>query len=259
MLNRQRQPKYTSINVRKYIVEKYSANEFRLLCHDDDEEQDHLGTCHVGLGDKVEYAIRVLEVVTFAERRNKFEKLVNLLRNQRGDLDEFIHQSSEPLSSKPTVTSYRNINEGTWGSNSKSRAGFAPPSQPEIIGDQAARAIENSPQLERIYQDIAHLEQNMAAIGDIDSLLGALDGLLNEMRKKISSLLVDIKVKHQRLHEERLVAVEKPTVAQRGPMAAFEFGQSANDRPQFMPRPGASGRRPQEQYPRTSYGQERLQ
>ncbi|MEZ4594335.1 MAG: hypothetical protein R3D55_24810 [Chloroflexota bacterium] len=240
-------------------MEKYSAQEFRLLCHDDDEERDHLGKCYDDMGEDKMFEIRVLDLIGFAERRNKFEKLVNLLRHQRGDLDEFVQQSSEPLSSKPTITSYRNINEGAWSSSSKLRAGLTPPSQPETVGDRATRIIENSPQLERIYQDIAHLEQNMNAIGEIDELLGTLDGLLNEMRHKLSSLLVDIKVKHQRLHEERLATLEKPSVVQRSPLAAFESGQAAMSRQQLVSRPGASGRWPQEQYPRTSYGQERMQ
>lgn len=258
MLNRQRQPKYTSINVRKYIVEKYSPDEFRLLCHDDDEEQDHLGICHDGWGSQ-EYAIRVLEVVNFAERRNKFEKLVNLLRNQRADLDDYIRQSSEPLSSQPTVTSYRNINEGAWVSDSKLSAGTAPKYQPDNIGSRIGKAVENSPQLERIHQEIAHLEQNMTAIGDIDKLLGALDGLLNDMRHKILSLFEDIQANHQRLHEEQQAIVAKPMAAQRSPNAAFEIGQASPARQQFVSRPGASGRWPQEQYHKTSYGQEKYQ
>ncbi|MEZ4591062.1 MAG: hypothetical protein R3D55_07955 [Chloroflexota bacterium] len=240
-------------------MEKYSAQEFRLLCHNDDEERDHLGKCYDDMGEDKMFEIRVLDLIGFAERRNKFEKLVHLLRNQRPDLDDFVRQSSEPLSSQPTVASYRSINDGSWSSSSKLRAGFAPPSQPEIVGDRAARVIENSPQLERIYQDIAHLEQNMASIGEIDELLGALDGLLNEMRKKISSLLVDIKVKHQRLHEERLATLEKPSITQRSPLAAFESGQAAMPHQQLVSRPGAGGRWPQQQYPRTSYGQERIQ
>lgn len=259
MPNLQRQQQYSSIAIRKYIAEKYNSQEFRLLCHNDDEEQDHLGKCYDDLGEDKIFEIKVLEIIGFAERRNKFDKLVNLLKNQRADLDEYIRQGSDPFSSKPTLTSYRNINEGSFGISNKLRAGFAPASQPEIVGDSMARVMETSPQLERIFQDIAHLEQNMASIGEIDELLGAIDDLLNNMRQKISSLLVDIKVKHQRLHDERLASIEKPTVPQRGQSASFQLGHSTIARQQLVSRPDAGSRWPQDQYPKTNYGQEKYQ
>ncbi len=203
--------RYSSIAIRKYIVEKYNSAEFRLLCHDDDEEHDHLGTCYDNLGDEI-FEIKVLELVNFADRRNKFDKLVSLLRNKRKDLDEFITQASDPFSSKPTRANYRlnDSNSDAWAKRSNARSDFkSPVTQPTTF---ASTKTESPPQFERLHRDIEHLEENINSLGEIDDLLGNLDDLLDSMRRKIGELLIDIKVRHQRMQDEKLNLVQKPNV-----------------------------------------------
>lgn len=202
---------YSSIIVRKYIVEKYNSAEFRLLCHDDNEEHDHLGTCYDNLGDEI-FEIKVLELVNFADRRNKFDKLVSLLKNKREDLDAFIAQASETFSSKPTRANYRpnDSNNDSWAKRSNVRSEFkSPVAQPTTF---ESKDTESPPQFERLHRDIAHLEENINSLGELDDLLGNLDDLLGSMHKKIGTLLIDIKVRYQRMQDEKLNLAQKPNI-----------------------------------------------
>lgn len=137
-------------------------------------------------------------------------------------------QISQNAFSKPTTSlnkadlgSQRRSNE-TWAKSSNLRQNFESTAQQSAFNGTIAQSNENPPQLDRLQQDIAHLQKNLVSLGEIDSLLENIDDLLSSMRKKISDLLVDIKVKHQRMQEEGVHPAKKSDAYHREQSANFQ-------------------------------------
>lgn len=201
--------------IKEYIVGNYMFRQdaFKSLCFDDDDEgDDNLHAIFVDLNQNQRFENRIIDLIETAIRVNKYNKLINLLQRKNPTFERDLYNSS--FSSPPSKT-----NLGASSQSSKRWVKHKKPSgdpltSPRQQEDKYLPEPADSPQIERLHREIENLERNIGSLSEIDTLL-------ENVRQRISELLLDIKVKHRMIQEERATAASKSSQFRREPEVDF--------------------------------------
>lgn len=232
MLNNKSQ--YDKRIIKEYIVSSYMFRQdaFKSLCYDDDDEGDNnLHAIFVDLNQKQRFENKIIDLIETAIRVNKYEKLILLLQRKNPAFERDIGNSS--ISSSPTIANLNPSSQSNkqWVKNKESPKGILGSSiqQEEKYLDEPV----DSPQIEKLRREIEHLERNIGSLSEIDNLL-------ENVRQKISGLLLEIKVKHQMIQDERARAASKSSRFRREPEIDFLASKPTAVRRQPFSNPSSS-------------------
>lgn len=218
---------YDKRALKDYIKYYYlQAEDLSKILFYDDPGDHHLGDKFRGLGN-IEFETKIIETINFAERRGKYNKLVELLKaDNKTNFDTLMRQFMKPfmktLSSEQLSVelAFSRHNNESWGKSNKiSNVIKSSTVRPNMSERKNVNEVGKPPQ-------IGKLPPNIERLGLHITLLGEIDNLLEGLRKKIGELK-NVNEQYQAMLNETMNAARKPNLFQGKQKANFQVSRSA--------------------------------
>lgn len=183
---------YTGSTIRKYIKYYYfRAQDFRALIYDDEDGPHHLGEFYDGLGGEKNYENKIIDIINFAKRRNKLEKLLDLLRLGNPNFDHEIVQFAPKSTLSSQLSTVAGVGSGraaekSWVKSSKIQT-------PVVQAKALPHGQNENPKADAGRSAVLGVSpQNLERLGLHVALLEEINSLLEGIQKKISELNLNI-------------------------------------------------------------------